>query len=214
MPIDPDNKPAEPELTQEQIDRGTEALKKATGGMKGVREDEELLLRMDAKVASAIAVFDGLIEKITSLVPDRQPAPASTSCNEKQAVLKISTALKAVHLGAVKMIYKVLPMQIKNWLQKEVQKIIEKVGIKAAGKAAGKKIGLGALINVPINVAAAIDFANATEQGVHDVLGCKPNKMDGEPMRFDIGQIVKGIKERTSGKAAPMGKVSTRKPKK
>lgn len=168
-------------------------------------EADALLLAMDRQVSKAFQAFNGILKKVSDELPPREPTPPETTCNEKNAVVSISTALKAVHLGAVAIVFKVLPKRLADFLETSVQKMIEKGVAKAVLKKAKDFTGLGTIINIGVNTAAAIDFANEQEQAIHEALGCSEGGM-----RADFNEVVREIKNRSLAKPSKKGKVSTR----
>ena len=171
----------------------------------------------DKKIQAVTKKIDKMAEAAVGALPKRQTSQPSFTCEVEGAVVKSSTALKTIHFGTLKIVYKVLPRELEDWLVSVVQKQIEKMGVKfAAKKILGKSLGSiwSGLIGIAVGSAATIDRMNALEQMIHDVLGCKPNKLESEPMRMQFGKIVEDIKERTASKSRPTGPVSTRNVKK
>lgn len=170
-----------------------------------------MLLEMDAIIQSWTKQVDKLAEDSIDKFPDRTVKDIVTSCDQGQSAIPVSIALKAVHFGTLKVVYKVLPRTAEIFIVAEFSEVIEKAAAKIAARTIlGSIPFLGAIISVAIGTVSELEYMDNLEDFMHDVLGCVPSKIEDNPMRFALGEYVEAVKQRTAAEPRIMDEVYTR----
>jgi hypothetical protein len=175
-------------------------------------ELSRMLLKMDRIVQRWTKKVDKMAEDAIKKLPARKVTQPDFTCEVGQAAIKVSLALKALHLGSVKVVFRALPRVVGNLIDNEIVKVLDRGVAKFAVK---KVLGVAPIVDAVASVAVGTlsedGYMQLTEQLIHDVLGCVPNEVDETPMRFELNDIVEQMKLRVEGEPRPKKLVTTRK---
>lgn len=172
---------------------------------------------IDRIIGGAFALMNSGIEKLKDVDKDNteQPAP-DQSCAVKSGALPVSTALKAIDYGALKIAFRVLPKQSID--------LLKSAGLEVIAKMEGRLLAVLVKKTVKKRIPLAGDIAaviagTLTAKGYNDamiallraVLGCVPNSYESSPMRYALNGKMQRVKSLGKREARKVKNVHTRK---
>jgi len=175
-------------------------------------ELKKVLTASDRRVEKMMRDLDG---KVQAMIKENNNVDykAQDFDLQTQAAIPVSLALKAVHYGAAKIIFRVMPRLTIAYLEKIRDNFIGKSLAGLIGFTALKKIPLaGNILGILAAEKNEATFNAGVVELIRENLGTDKSVGDIEPMRWALNKHVELMKRRTAREPRRKDPVKTRNP--
>ena len=165
----------------------------------------------DRMVRSITKLMDEDIEKSIANIK-HTPEPPDDDGEETCAAMPVSDALKAVHIAACRVAFRVLPRFIEASITRDIIGVVDVVGIWLLLKTFFRGIGLlpASIVQVAAGTMNNVELSSAIEKAIRDTLGIHANEFELYPIRKMVNDEIKEKKKRARLESRPTKKVHTR----